>query len=140
MYYNTLYYTNVIQIQNYKPILKKKGHFYCQNFGFIYINQCFSHKISYFFEIRIVNVHISIKVFVSNKINLVKITPVKEISTFRTSYFSHQVQVCVLHQRLDNTSDIVSPYNSIVPTVASSTLATLAATWGLQERELPRDK
>ena len=91
MYYYTLYYTNVIQIQNYKPILKKKGHFYCQNFGFIYINQCFSHKISYFFEIRIVNVHISIKVFVSNKINLVKITPVKEISTFRTSYFSHQV-------------------------------------------------
>ena len=83
--------TNVIQMQNYKPILKKKGHFYCQNFGFIYINQCFSHKISYFFEIRIVNVHISIKVFVSNKINLVKITPVKEISTFRTSYFSYQV-------------------------------------------------
>ena len=91
MYYNTLYYTNVIQIQNYKPILKKKDHFYCQNFGFIYINQCFSHKISYFFEIRIVSVHISIKVFVSNKINLVKITPVKEISTFRTSYFSYQV-------------------------------------------------
>ena len=91
MYYYTLYYTNVIQIQNYKPILKKKDHFYCHNFGFIYINQCFSHKISYFFEIRIVNVHISIKVFVSNKINLVKITPVKEISTFRTSYFSYQV-------------------------------------------------
>ena len=91
MYYYTLYYTNLIQIQNYKPILKKKDHFYCHNFGFIYINQCFSHKISYFFEIRIVNVHISIKVFVSNKINLVKITPVKEISTFRTSYFSYQV-------------------------------------------------
>ena len=91
MYYYTLYYTNVIQIQNYKPILKKKDHFYCHNFGFIYINQCFSHKISYFFEIRIVNVHISIKVFVSNKINLVKITTVTEISTFRTSYFSHQV-------------------------------------------------
>ena len=41
---------------------------------------------------NIVNVHkpVSIKVFVSDKINLVK-TPLKEISTFRTSYFSHQV-------------------------------------------------
>ena len=46
---------------------------------------------SYFFEISTVNVHISIKVFVSNKINLVKITPLKEISTFRSSYFSHHV-------------------------------------------------
>ena len=91
MYYYTVYSRNIIQIQNYKPILKKKDHFYCHNFGFIYINQCFSHKISYFFEIRIVNVHISIKVFVSNKINLVKITPLKEISTFRSSYFSHHV-------------------------------------------------
>ena len=58
---------------------------------YLYYNQCFSHKISYFFEIRIVNVHISIKVFVSDKINLVKITPVKEISTFRSSYFSRHV-------------------------------------------------
>ena len=78
-------------MQNYKQILKKKDHFYCQNFGFIYINLCFSHKISYFFEISTVNVHISIKVFVSDKINLVKITTVTESSTFRTSYFSHQV-------------------------------------------------
>ena len=70
---------------------QKKDHFYCQNFGFIYINLCFSHKISYFFEISTVNVHISIKVFVSDKINLVKITTVTESSTFRTSYFSHQV-------------------------------------------------
>lgn len=70
---------------------QKKDHFYCQDFGFIYINLCFSHKISYFFEISKVNVHISIKVFVSDKINLVKITTVKESSTFRTSYFSHQV-------------------------------------------------
>ena len=45
----------------------------------------------YFFEISTVNVHISIKVFVSDKINLVKITTVTESSTFRTSYFSHQV-------------------------------------------------
>ena len=44
-------------------------------FGFIDINLCFSNKISYFFEIRILNVHISIKVLLFNEINFVKITP-----------------------------------------------------------------
>ena len=29
--------------------------------------------------------------FLFNEINLVKITPLKEISTFRSSYFSYQV-------------------------------------------------
>ena len=79
-------------MQNYKQILKKKIISIVKILDlYIYINLCFSHKISYFFEISTVNVHISIKVFVSDKINLVKITTVTESSTFRTSYFSHQV-------------------------------------------------
>ena len=78
-------------MQNYKQILKKKIISIVKILDLYILIYVFPTKSLIFFEISTVNVHISIKVFVSDKINLVKITTVTESSTFRTSYFSHQV-------------------------------------------------